>query len=127
MIVGTTITNMMPKALSRIFASAAPIGPCGSSTPPEQPLTERKAISTAGTWQGRGRHRKKCLTPDDLESGSCMKLSASAARMAPAFISGFASTGVAESRLKLNRRYFDSSPDQSHTELDDGMAHGRRA
>jgi hypothetical protein len=85
-IVGTTITNMMPKALSRIFASAAPIGPCASSTPPEQPLTERKATSAAEMRHGRGRRCKRHLTPDDLESGSCMKLSASAARMAPAFI-----------------------------------------
>jgi hypothetical protein len=86
MIVGTTITNMIPKALSRIFAFAAPIGPCASSTPPEQPLTERKAISAADMRQGRGRSCKRRLTPDDLESGSCLKLSASAARMAPAFI-----------------------------------------
>src|SRR5947209_18431866 len=43
MMVGTTITNMIANALSRILALAAPIGPCGSSTPPEHPASNSRA------------------------------------------------------------------------------------
>src|SRR5262249_60557248 len=68
-IVGTTITSMIPSALSRIFAFAAPIGPCGSSTLPEQPLTERRRISAADVRQGRGCRFKSNAAHDDMVSG----------------------------------------------------------
>ena len=45
MIVGTTITSMMARALSRIWILAAPIGPCGSSTPPEQPASSKSKVA----------------------------------------------------------------------------------
>src|SRR5262249_17327575 len=72
MIVGMTITNMMPSALSMIFAFAAPIGPCGSSTPPEQLLSERSRIGAADTRQGRGRRCKRNAAHDDMESSGCI-------------------------------------------------------
>ena len=45
MIVGTTMTSMMARALSRIWILAAPIGPCGSSTPPEQPASSKSKVA----------------------------------------------------------------------------------
>src|SRR5882724_7736538 len=74
MIVGTTITNMIPSALSRIFPFAAPIGPCGSSTPPEQPLTARKTISAAEMRQGRGRGFKRNADHHGMEAGCSMNM-----------------------------------------------------
>src|SRR6266446_4705957 len=71
MIVGTTITSMIPNALSRIFALPAPIGPCGSSTPPEQLLSDRRMIGAADTRQSRGRRCKRNAAHDDMESGGC--------------------------------------------------------
>src|SRR6516164_2497206 len=72
MIVGTTITSMMPSALSRILAFAAPIGPCGSSTPPEQLHSETRSTGAAHTRQGRGRRCKRNAAHDDMESGGCI-------------------------------------------------------
>ena len=46
MIVGITIANMMPSELKRIVFSANAIGPCGSSTPPEQPPSIKARIGT---------------------------------------------------------------------------------
>src|SRR4029450_12517167 len=74
MIVGTTVTSMIPSALSRIFAFAAPIGPCASSTPPEQPLTQRRMTSAAENRQGRGRRFKRNAAHHDMEAGNCMKM-----------------------------------------------------
>src|SRR5437016_13816496 len=71
MIVGTTITNMMPSALSRIFAFAAPIGPCGSNTPPEQSLSDRRMIGAVDARQSRGGRCKRNAAHDDMESGGC--------------------------------------------------------
>ena len=45
MIVGTTMTSMMARALNRIWILAAPIGPCGSSTPPEQPASSKSKVA----------------------------------------------------------------------------------
>lgn len=88
MIVGTTITSMMPRALSRIFASAAPIGPCASSTLPEQPLSERKRISPAGIRHDRGRCCKNSVAFDEMDCGGCMKASISCAELASSSLSG---------------------------------------
>src|SRR5260370_39107750 len=71
--VGTKNPNMMPNALRRIFASAAPTGPCASNTPPEQPLTERRTISATDMRQGRGCRCKRNAGRRDMETGSCMK------------------------------------------------------
>src|SRR5262249_11183627 len=56
----------------RIFAFAAPIGPCGSSTPPEQSLSERSRIGAADTRQGRGRRSKRNAAHDDMGSAGCI-------------------------------------------------------
>src|SRR4051794_10925130 len=46
MIVGTTITSMIPRALSRSCRSAAAMGPFGSRTPSLQPATVATPIRT---------------------------------------------------------------------------------
>jgi hypothetical protein len=57
--------------LSRIFAFAAPIGPCGSSTPPEQLLSDTRMIGAVDTRQSRGRLCERNAAHDDMESGGC--------------------------------------------------------
>src|SRR4051794_21100905 len=44
MIVGITIASMMPSALNRICRSAEAMGPCGLSTPSEQPASDAAPI-----------------------------------------------------------------------------------
>src|SRR5262249_7214401 len=54
--VGTTIVSMIARALSMILRFATPIGPCGSSTPPEQPVSDNS--STGGINMRSGRLRQ---------------------------------------------------------------------
>src|SRR6516164_9233730 len=52
-IVGTTIASMIASALYMILRFAAPIGPCGSSTPPEQSVSDNSSISAIDIRNGR--------------------------------------------------------------------------
>src|SRR3954453_12098343 len=63
-----TIAAMISKALNRISLFAAPIGPCGSNTPPEDPASN--AGSTEKAAQGNLSRTLRCIellcTPDEF-------------------------------------------------------------
>src|SRR5436309_1470283 len=51
--VGTTLKPSLTQPLSRILLLAEPIGPCGSSTPPEHPASDALSAAEAGSANTR--------------------------------------------------------------------------
>jgi hypothetical protein len=68
-IVGTTMSSMAPNASSRIFASALPMAPCGSRTPPEHPASVkiRGAQIAADESDFRGSDARSVNEPASIE------------------------------------------------------------